>query len=61
MCDGRLFASSPFCRLASRGALFYGFPLRRVLHFMLSLTRGVTMHYLVSSFLPCGFGATNPY
>ena len=40
MCDGRSFASSPFCRLACRGALFCGFPFRCVLHFVLSLTRG---------------------
>ena len=44
MCDGRLFASSPFCRLACRGALFRGFPFRWVLHFVLSLTRGVVLH-----------------
>ena len=30
MCDGRSFASSPFCRLACRGALFRGFPFRWV-------------------------------
>ena len=69
MCDGRLFASSPFCRMASRGALFYGFPLRWVLHvphlapgkILLMNVGAHAMHYLVSSFLPCGFGATSPY
>ena len=35
LCDGRLFASSPFCRLASRGALFCGCPLRWVLYVVL--------------------------
>ena len=40
-CDGRHFASSPFCRLASRGTLFCGFPLRWVLYVVLSLTRTV--------------------
>ena len=44
MCDGRPFASSPFCRLACRGALFRGFPFRWVLHFVLSVTRGVLVH-----------------
>ena len=44
MCDGRLFASSPFCRLACRGVLFRGFPFRWVLHFVLSLTRGIILH-----------------
>ena len=44
MCDGRPFASSPFCRLVSRGALFRGFPFRWVLHFVLSLTRSVMVH-----------------
>ena len=44
MCDGRLFASSPFCRLASRGALFRGFPFRWVLQFVLPLTRSVIVH-----------------
>ena len=44
MCDGRLFASSPFCRLACRGALVRSFPFRWVLHFVLSLTRGVVLH-----------------
>ena len=43
MCDGRIFASSPFCRLACRGALFRGFLFRWVLHFVLSLTRGVAL------------------
>ena len=33
-----------FCRLACRGALFRGFPFRWVLHFVLSLTRGVIVH-----------------
>ena len=44
MCDGRLFASSPFCRLASRGAPFRGFPFRWSLHFVLSLTCSVIVH-----------------
>ena len=44
MCDGRLFACSPFCRLACRGARFRGFPFRWVLHFALSLTRNVIVH-----------------
>ena len=48
MCDGRPFASSPFCRLACRGALFQGFPFRWVLHFVLSLTRGVLVHNAAS-------------
>ena len=43
-CDGRLFASSPFCRLAGRGAFFCGFPLRWVLYIVLSLTRRVNVH-----------------
>ena len=41
MCDGRLLASSPFRRLADLGALFRGLWFRWVLHFVLSLTRGV--------------------
>ena len=44
MCDGRPFASPLFRRLASRGALFRGFPFRWVLHFVLSLTRSVIVH-----------------
>ena len=44
MCDGRLFASSPCRRLASRGAFFCGFPFRWVLHLVLSLTRTVLLH-----------------
>ena len=44
MCDGRSLASPLFRRLAGRGALFRGFPFRWVLHFVLSLTRGVTLH-----------------
>ena len=62
----------------SRRPFFRGFPLRWVLHFVLSLTRSIivhdaapgkilfmnvgahAMHYLVFSFLFCGFGATNP-
>ena len=48
MCDGRLFASSPFRRLASRGAPFRGFPFRWVLRFALSLTRCPTGHYATS-------------
>ena len=44
MCDGRLFASSPFSRLASRGALFCRFPCRWVLFVVLSLTRRVLVH-----------------
>ena len=40
----RLFASSPFCRLAGRGAFFCGFPLRWVLYIVLSLTRRVNVH-----------------
>ena len=48
VCDGRLIASLPFCRLACRGALFRDFPFRWVLHFVLSLTRGVTVHETAS-------------
>ena len=44
MCDGRLFASSPFCRLACRGVLFRGFSFRWVLFCVLSLTRSVIVH-----------------
>ena len=44
MCDGRPFASPLFRRLASRGALFRGFPFRWVLHFVLSWTRSVIVH-----------------
>ena len=45
MCDGRLFASSPFRRLAGRGALFRGFPFRWVLQLCsLSLTRSVIVY-----------------
>ena len=44
MCDGRLSASLPFCRLAFRGALFRGFTLRWVLNCVLSLTRSVALH-----------------
>ena len=44
MCDGRLFASSLFRRLAGRGAFFRDFPFRWVLHFVLSLSRGVILH-----------------
>ena len=44
MCDGRFFASSPFFRLACRGALFRGFPFRWVSHIVLSVTRGVIVH-----------------
>ena len=44
MCDGRPFASTLFRRLAGRGAFFRGFPFRRVLHFVLSLTRSVIVH-----------------
>ena len=44
MCDGRLFASSPFRRLAGRGAFFRGFPFRWVLHVVLSLTRSVIVY-----------------
>ena len=40
MCDGRRFASSPFCRLASH-AVFCGFPPRWVLYVVLSLTRSI--------------------
>ena len=48
LCDGRLFASSPFCRLASRGAPFCGFPFRWVPHLVLSLTRSVIVNDAVS-------------
>ena len=44
MCDAGPFASPLFRRLASRGALFRGFPFRWVLHFVLSLTRSVIVH-----------------
>ena len=59
MCDGRPFASPLFRRLAGRGALFCGFPFRWVLHFVLSLTRSVTVHDAVScsredSLFECG-------
>ena len=37
----RLFASSPFRRLAGRGALVRSFPFSMVLHVLLSLTRSV--------------------
>ena len=37
MCDGRRFASSPFCRLASGGAFFCGLPLRWVLYVVRSV------------------------
>ena len=33
-----------FCRLASRGTSFCGFPFRWVLHFVLFLTRGIIVH-----------------
>ena len=39
MCDGRPFASPLFRRLAGRGALFWCFPFRWVLHILLFLTR----------------------
>ena len=44
MFDGLLFASSPFCRLAYRGALVRGFRFRWALHFVLYLIRGVALH-----------------
>ena len=44
MCEGRPLASPLFRRLAGRGAFFRGFPFRWVLHFVLSLTRGVVLH-----------------
>ena len=44
MCDGRPFVSPLFRRLAGRGALFRGFPSRWVPHFVLSLTRCLTVH-----------------
>ena len=48
MCDGRSLASPLFRRLAGRGAFFCGFPFRSVLHFVLSLTRGVALHDSIS-------------
>ena len=48
MCDGRLFASPLFRRLAGRAALFRGFLVRWVLHFALSLTRCLTVHNATS-------------
>ena len=44
MCDGRPLDSPLFRRLAGRGAFFCGFPFRWVLHFVLNLTRSVTLH-----------------
>ena len=44
MCDGCPFASPLFRRLAGRGAPFRGFPFRWALHFVLSLTRCLTVH-----------------
>ena len=44
MCDGRPFTSPLFRRPAGRGVLYRGFPFRWVLHFVLSLTRGVIVH-----------------
>ena len=44
MCDGRLFASPLFRRLAGRGDFFCGFPFRWVLHFVFCLIRGVALH-----------------
>ena len=41
---GSMFASSPFCRLACRGAISGGFPFPWVLHFVLSSTRSVIVH-----------------
>ena len=49
MCDGRLFASPLFRRLAGRGAFFCGFPFRWVLHFVFYLIRGVALHESPSS------------
>ena len=59
MCDGCLLASSPSCRLSSRGALFCGFPFRWVLYVVLSLTRSVIVHdatscYREESLFECG-------
>ena len=51
MCDARPFASPLFRRLAGRGALFRGFPFRWVLHFVLSLTRSITVHDATSCFM----------
>ena len=48
MCDGRPFASPPSRRLAGRGAIFRGVPFRWVLHFVLSLTRCLTIHDVTS-------------
>ena len=42
-CDGRLFASSPFCRRVE-APFSCGFPLRWVLYIVLSLTRRVNVH-----------------
>ena len=42
MCDGRLFASSLFRRLAGRGSFFRGFPFRWALQLTVSLARCLT-------------------
>ena len=44
MCDGRLFASSPSCRLASRGASFRGFSFRWFCTLCYLLTRNVIVY-----------------
>ena len=59
MCDGCLLASSPSCRLSSRGALFCGFRFRWVLYVVLSLTCSVIVHdatscYREDSLFECG-------
>ena len=40
--NGRIFNSSFFCSLKSRGVLFCGFPVVRILHVVFSLTRSVS-------------------
>ena len=43
-CDGRSFASPLLRRLPGRGAFFFGFLIRWVLHLAFSLIRGVAIH-----------------
>ena len=59
LCDGRPFASPHIRRLAGRGAIFYSFPCRWVLHFALSLIRCQTVQDATScpmenSLFECG-------
>ena len=43
MCDGRSFASSPFCRLASRGPSLRGFPVWLTMQLATYLARCLTL------------------